>query len=537
MLLRIFTYVVVICCFNGVVLGTPVADASGAAESLRPCAPRDYGRGSVVCVCNATYCDALKTEDRLPAGQFALYSTSKGGLRFQRNSGQFSTPGEYATGAVTFTLDRSSVYQSVIGFGGAMTDAAAVNIASLSEPAQELLLRSYYSEDGVEYNVARTNIGGCDFSTRPYSYDDEGAPSDPELKHFQLAEEDTKYKIPYLKRMVAMSQRRLYLLGSAWSAPKWMKTNGDFIGLGKLKKEYYQAWAEYYAKFLAEYGAQGLNFWAITAQNEPLDGNIPGFSFNCMGWTPDEQRDWVGNNLGPTLEARGHSDVEILVVDDQRPFLASWTDTLFSDEKVVKYASGIAVHWYIDFISSPEILNTTHFQYPNKYLMYTEACNGESPEEHVILGSWERAEKYAYSVIETMSNWVTGWIDWNLALDLTGGPNWAKNFVDSPVIVNATADEFYKQPMFYALGHFSKFVPYGSKRIGISMNVNNQDSLSMNAQSSDIYAIAFDTPELATAVVFLNKNDQSVEITFRDADRGELTKEIPGKSIHTLIYW
>ncbi|XP_071447388.1 lysosomal acid glucosylceramidase-like [Hetaerina americana] len=518
------------------------------AVGSQPCSPRDYGRGSVVCVCNATYCDGLERQEPLPPGQYALYSSSKGGLRFERTAGEFSSGGKEqlrasnGTGAIVFNVDRSSVYQSVIGFGGAMTDAAGVNIASLSESAQEQLLRSYFSEYGVEYNMVRVPIGGSDFSTRPYSYDDDGSPSDPELTHFQLAEEDIKYKIPYLKRVTEMSKKEILLLGSAWSAPKWMKTNNDFIGSGKLKVDYYQSWAEYYARFLDEYGTQGLSFWGVTAQNEPFDGRLPGFSFNCMGWSSEEQTKWVGENLGPTLHARGHENVEILVLDDQRSFLSAWTDVLFSDEKASKYASGIAVHWYIDFLTPPVVLNTTHYKYPGKFLLYTEACNGESPEEHVILGSWERAEKYAYSVIETMTNWVTGWVDWNLALDLTGGPNWAKNFVDSAIIVNATADEFYKQPMYYALGHFAKFVPNGSKHIGIykdELFPNEKDSTHNNKQdkSSNIYAIAYDTPDHATVVVVLNKNDQDMEITFRDPDRGEITKVISARSLHTLMYW
>lgn len=49
---------------------------------------------------------------------------------------------------------------------------------------------------------------------------------------------------------------------------------------------------------------------------------------------------------------------------------------------------------------------------------------------------------------------MTGWTDWNLALDMEGGPNWSKNYVDSPVIVDSSKDVFYKQPMFYHLGHF-----------------------------------------------------------------------------------
>lgn len=59
-----------------------------------------------------------------------------------------------------------------------------------------------------------------------------------------------------------------------------------------------------------------------------------------------------------------------------------------------------------------------------------------------------------YLCLQDLNNYVTGWTDWNLALDMTGGPNWVKNFVDSPIIVDRNKDVFYKQPTFYSMAHF-----------------------------------------------------------------------------------
>lgn len=147
----------------------------------------------------------------------------------------------------------------------------------------------------------------------------------------------------------------------------------------------------------------------------------------------------------------------------------------YSPDLFNKYVSGIAVHWfvyalnkeryhselifcfnrYLDQYIPPLVLDLTNTAFPDKFLLATEACNGYfGLRRGVVLGDWNRAEKYAKDIIEDLSHYVTGWIDWNLALDLQGGPNWANNFVDSPVIVNQTGDEFFKQPMFYALGHF-----------------------------------------------------------------------------------
>ncbi|KAG8230905.1 hypothetical protein J437_LFUL002937 [Ladona fulva] len=506
---------------------------SGSAEQ-KGCVSRYYGDDSIVCVCNATYCDTLEAPQKGPIGAYALYSSSKDGLRFRHSTGNFSsTPSkESKAGTIVFTVDRTIRYQKVIGFGGAMTDAAGINIASLSEGAQDLLLRSYFSEEGLEFNVVRIPMGGSDFSTRPYSYDDESM--DVNLTHFKLAKEDTKYKIPFLERLIKMSPKEILLFGSVWSAPKWMKTNGDFIGKGRLKDEYYQLWADYFIKFLNEYESRGFKFWGITTQNEPTDGNLPNFSFNCMGWTADQTRKWVAENLGPTLHANGYEDLQLLVMDDSRFSLPSWPNTLFADDLVKKYATGIAVHWYVDFVLGPRVLNETHYLHPDKFLMYTEACNGDLPGEHnVLLGSWLRGEKYAHSVIETMNNWVTGWVDWNFALDLTGGPNWAKNNVDAAVIVNASADEFYKQPMFYALGHFAKFVPNGSQRV----DLRGEEKVENAKATGDVEGIAFVTEENSTVVVLLNRGAEDATAVISDPERGELTENLPANSINTFVYY
>merc|ERR1711970_1112178 len=118
-----------------------------------------------------------------------------------------------------------------------------------------------------------------------------------------------------------LSSKEVKMYGSPWSAPAWMKSNGELNGAGYLLPQYYQAWADYYIKFLDSYSAEGVEMWGLTAQNEPIDGNIEGFTFNCMGWNASSQRDWIVNNLGPTLEEKGYGDVKLMAFDDQRPLL------------------------------------------------------------------------------------------------------------------------------------------------------------------------------------------------------------------------
>ncbi|CAG7833437.1 unnamed protein product [Allacma fusca] len=423
---------------------------------------------------------------------------------------------------VVVKINRNTKYQKIIGFGGSFTDAATINIAKLSSKLQDHIIEAYYGKTGLEYNIGRINMAGCDFSERLYSYAD--VEGDVDLEHFSLVREDTEFKIPYVLKSLALNPN-IKMFASPWTAPKWMKTNNEYYGQGSLKKEYYQAWANYFVKFLDEYQKLGVTFWAVTAQNEPLDGLLPGFSFNCMGWFPEEQRDFIKINLGPSIETSDHKDTKIIIVDDQRAFIVSWSNTILNDPDAAKYVSGIGVHWYADLISTPSLLATTHRQHPDKFILATEACTGAFPGERpVILGSWHRGELYAADIIEDLNYFVAGWTDWNLVLDMDGGPNWAGNTVDAPIIADSTTDQIYKQPMYYVLGHFSKFIPEDSVRI---------DSTSDDLKK--LFVLTVERPDGKVVAVILNQYDLPMVVALEDEGK-VIELLIKAHSIHTLIY-
>eukprot|EP00076_Gallus_gallus_P033738 XP_024999276.1 glucosylceramidase-like isoform X2 [Gallus gallus] len=211
----------------------------------------------MVCVCSAAYCDAVEPVVLPGAGGFVTYESSKAGKRLQRSEGTFRH--SLSAPDVLLTLDVSARFQRLKGFGGSLSDAAALNIVALPQPAQEELLRSYFSDSGIEYNLIRVPMGCSDFSTRPYSYDD--VPDDFELRHFALAEEDLEMKIPLLRRAIAMAKRPLSIYGSPWTAPAWMKSNGDIRGKGTLKgragAKYHRAWANYFVRYRPRGGKGG----------------------------------------------------------------------------------------------------------------------------------------------------------------------------------------------------------------------------------------------------------------------------------------
>ncbi|KAL1422249.1 hypothetical protein MTO96_022130 [Rhipicephalus appendiculatus] len=337
---------------------------------------------------------------------------------------------------------------------------------------------------GLAYTIGRIPLASCDFSARKYTYDD--SPGDLELKNFTLAPEDFDLKIPYIKTAMSLSSEPIWFFGSSWSSPSWMKTSNTLEGRGTLKGEpggpYYKAWAKYYVRFLQEYERHGIPIWGLTTQNEPTVGYVPDFPWQALGFTPKTQRDFVKLDLGPALAEAGYGaeKLQVMILDDNRIVLPHWADV-----------------------------------------------------DKVILGSWERAEDYASDILEDLNHWASGWTDWNLALDTGGGPNWASNFVDSPVIVNATAKEFYKQPTYYALAHVSKFLPRGSVRVECHL----ERSLSQNSATTNLEYAAFTTPDSAVVVVVLNKDDKKYAMKIKDVSGSRTVQKIINERSITTFTW
>ncbi|KAK0082307.1 hypothetical protein PV326_007246 [Microctonus aethiopoides] len=476
----------------------------------------------MVCVCNSTYCDFVEV-DVPDKGKFRTYKSSQSGERFKTEIRDFDTEIKNEN-SIVLHLNVEKTYQSILGFGGAFTDAAGLNINKLSKETQEMILQTYFGSNGSRYSLGRVPIGGTDFSTRPYTLDD--TPGDTELSSFSLANEDKNYKIPYMKRALELNPETKFFAAS-WTAPPWMKTNNDYTGfLGFLKRRYYKTYAKYLVKFLETYKNNELPIYAISTGNEPADVFAPLVPINDMGWTPLTLSNFIVEHLGPAIANSSSNETLIWVLDDQRIFLPWYIIDMNKDNSEVdKYIGGIAVHWYADNVIPPTVFDQTHKLYPDKPIIMTEACSGSEVWEiqKVKMGSWHRGENYMFSIIEDLNHWVTAWVDWNLALDKKGGPNWSKNNVDSPIIVNPETDEFYKNPMYYALAHFSKFIPRESIRVDLTTDDN-------------IKSVAFSTPENTTVVVLFNQDEESKNIVIVDPNQGRINTEVSRRSFQTIIY-
>lgn len=497
------------------------------------CKSRDYGHGSTVCVCNSSHCDILPPIHLPQSGKALIVTSSKAGLRWKVSTGRFSQHGnEILPSDVEIEVNSKMRYQRIIGFGGAFTDASGLNILSLPEPMQEMILKAYYSANGLEYTLGRVPVGGTDFSIREYTYDDlKDGKTDMKLSHFSLAKEDLQYKIPLIQRAIRTSSTPVKFFASAWGAPGWMKDSGKISGKGKLLHKMYSTWADYHVRFIKSYEKNNITFWGLTTQNEPSDGLEESFSFNSIGWTPEDQAEWIGKHLGPVLHKNNLGHLKVMIVDDNRIFLPKWADDIMSNNEAAPYVSGVAVHWYTDWFIPPLTLDLTHEHHPELFLLYTEACTGQWPWQllKVVLGSWVRAEEYAADIIESLEHWVSGWTDWNLALDLKGGPNWIKNFVDSPIIVNAPGREFYKQPMYYALAHFTKFLPEGSQRVALRRVYSGEATPSLSST-------AFVRPDNVTVLMFLNKGHDVARVKLVDSRVGQMVLSVDPHTIITLAW-
>lgn len=498
-------------------------------QSSKPCVMRQYGRDSFVCVCNSTYCDSFDEYPKGKPGIVSMYYSDRSRFRFAYKTLVFTKSLSSKTVGVEVTIDRTKTFQTLLGFGGAFTDAASINILKLGSKLTTNIIEDYYGQNGLRYSMSRVPIGGSDFSTRPYSYDDNNK-DDFDLKNFKLQPEDIHYKIPLIKQAIKVSRNKLKIFASPWSAPAWMKTNGKLNGKGSLKGEpngkYYKTWAKYFIKFFDAYKNNGIDFWGLTIQNEPLDGIFSNFPFNCMAMSEKQQRIFIFDTLAPLLNVSGYGELKIMISDDQRPFSLNWANSIFSHPKASQYVAGLAFHWYLNSFTTPKILDDIHNKYPNFFLLSSEACEGSGPfeKEKVSLGNWQRAESYALDIIEDLQHYTAGWIDWNLALNLEGGPNWVKNFVDSPIIINHTSIEYYKQPMFYALSHFTRFLVPGSIRLNVKQN---DQSLS---------TIVFATPDNQTIAVVLNRFQSSIPFQLNDPKLGSFQTIIMGHSIQTFVW-
>ena len=449
----------------------------------------------------AVYTTADKTDYRLSATETATFKPMGQPLETQ----------------ICVFVDPSKRAQTMLGIGGALTDASAETFAKLPAAKQQEFLDAHFDpRKGIGYRLARTNIHSCDFSSGSYTYVNEG---DKELKSFSI-DHDRQYRIPFIERAIAATGGRLTLFASPWSPPAFMKTNNDMLHGGKLRPEFYQAWANYYTKFIKAYEREGIPIWGISVQNEPMATQ----KWESCIYTAEDERDFLKNYLGPTLKRAGLGDKNIIAWDHNRDLIYQRASTILKDPKAAQYVWGFGYHWYEPWSGGDQMFDNVklvHETFPNKPLLFTEGTVDSFKPQDIT--SWRLGEAYGRSMINDFNSGAVGWTDWNVLLDDNGGPNHVGNFCFAPVHADTKTGELIYTNSYYYIGHFSKFTRPGARRIACSPS------------RSALLATAFINPDGKVSVVVMNKSDQKIPYYLWLYGNAAEVSSLP-HSIQTLVF-
>jgi len=407
-------------------------------------------------------------------------------------------------------VDPSRKFQTLFGFGGAFTEAAAVTWQRLGQAQQEAVLRDCFDPAvGHGYTLCRVHMNSCDFALGNYAHVE--TPGDVELKSFTI-DRDRQALLPFIKAAQRVAGEPLKLLVSPWSPPGWMKTNNEMNHGGTLLPQYRQAWARCFMRFIEAYAAEGVPVWAVSVQNEPAATQ----RWDSCRYTAEEERDFVRDHLGPELAAAGLGHIKIVIWDHNRDGMVERASVVYADAEAAKYVWGTGFHWYGE--DQFDQVQLTHDAWPEKHLLFTEGCQEGGPHT----GSWALGERYARSMINDLNRWTVGWIDWNLLLDDTGGPNHVGNLCSAPILADTANDALLHQSSYFYIGHFARFVKPGAQRVLCA------------ASRQDLEATAFVNPDGSTVAVVMNRTELPIAFALCCSDRRAAT-ELPPRSIATYL--
>jgi glucosylceramidase len=418
---------------------------------------------------------------------------------------------------ISVFVEPTKTFQTLLGIGGAITDASAEVFAKLSKEKQQEFLNAYYDkEKGIGYSLLRTTIHSSDFSSGSYTYIKEG---DASLSTFTI-DHDRQYRLPLLKEAIKTAGGKIVLYVSPWSPPAFMKSNGSMLKGGTLMPQYYQAWANYYAKFIKAYEKEGIPIWGLTIQNEPMATQ----TWESCVYSAEAERDFLKNYLGPTIKREGLGDKKIVVWDHNRDLMNQRANTIFSDPEASKYAWGMGFHWYETWAGGMPMFDNVrkvHEAYPTKNLLFTEGCVERFDAKKYQF--WANGERYGTSMINDFNNGTVGWTDWNILLDQNGGPNHVGNFCFAPIHMDTNSGELIYTPSYYYIGHFSKFIRPDAKRVSTAVS------------RSSLISTSFLNKDGKMVTVVMNQSNKSVTYNLMIASEKTVVT-IPAHGIQTLVY-
>ncbi len=431
------------------------------------------------------------------ADRSALLAEQKDALHFSSSPNAFPA----------IDVNDMQQFQSMDGFGFALTGGSAQLLMRMEPGPRADLLTELFAPSGAGVSYLRLTIGASDMNERVYSYDDLAkGETDADLARFSLGP-DRADVIPVVKQILAINPA-IKILGSPWSAPAWMKTN-DRVKGGELKPEYYGAYAAFFVKYIEQMKAEGIPIAAVTVQNEPLNPkNTP-----SMVMFAAEENTFIGEYLGPAFQRAGITTKILLY--DHNPDVLSYALSILEDPAASKYVDGTAFHLYGGEASA---MTDVHAAYPNKNLYMTEQSISSSPGEPIPI-----AAALSDVLIAATRNWSRNVLLWNLAADPNNGPHTNDGgCTGCQGAITLNGNHVSKNVAYYAVAHFSQFVPPGSLRVG-------------STEQEQLAAVAFLTPD--GRIVLVVSNTANFPKTFNVKYHGLwFTTMLPAESTGTYVW-
>jgi len=424
--------------------------------------------------------------------------------------------------ACTIRIDEQRTFRRFEGFGGALTESSGYVLSLIPEKKRKEALDAYFSiQTGNGYTCARTHINSCDFSLGNWACAEK---HDESLVSFSMERTD-KYITPVVTQALESARGNLKLLLSPWSPPAWMKDNADMNHGGKLLKKYYPLWAAYIVRFIDEFKKRGIDTWAVSVQNEPAAKQ----TWDSCLYTALEEGEFATEHLGPALEKYSEKRIKIFVWDHNRDLLWERFSETMSVAGADKYIDGAAYHWYTG--DQYENVAKVSQTYPDKLFIFTEGCIEGGPRP----GAWFSGERYAHNIINDLNNGCNAWIDWNIALDMRGGPNHVGNFCDAPLLVDTDSGELHFQSSYYYIGHFSRFIRPQAQRVHFSIDSYMMPATVDGRMGNMMECCAFKNTDGSLVLVVMNRTEADM-IYELCAGGDDAVLKCPPRAIQTLVF-
>ena len=457
-------------------------------------------------------------------GDATLWTTSFDKSKdFAKSTVKFGKTSTMSPYVVRFTDEK---FQTIDGFGLAVTQASCYNLLKMSADERTRVLKELFSPtEGAGSSLIRVCIGGSDFSMDEFTWCDSQG-----MEHFGIHRLDTEYLFPILDEIYRINPD-VQIIGSPWSSPRWMKMDVEGKGnsynrwtSGRLNPKYYSDYGTYFVKWVQAMEQRGYKVMAVTLQNEPLNhGNSMSL---YMPW--QDQRDFL-KVVGPAFRAAGLK-TQILLFDhnynyDGQGDQKDYPLNIFADAEASQYTTGSAWHNYGGSVSE---LDKIHSAAPDKGIWFTEASIGTwNYDGHKFAGQLK--EDMSQIVFGTLSRYGKGITLWNMMLDDERKPYRPGGCSTCYGALQISHDSYSyssieRKSHWYDVAHPSVAIKPGAVRIGTE---------GFTAQG--LTYLAFLNPDGSYGVLAMNEGSETRQLVFV-TEAHSVHVDVPAQSVVSALW-